>query len=160
MNLSKALSGFSFVAALAIGILVGYVANGASSVVSVDTPCASSSAPLPIFEPAPVTAESLRGIWKGTWGYNRAACTIEIRQIDGEKFYGTLRKGHAVINFEGEVDANSRTISFRETEVIKHGEYRPWSLGTNTGTFSLDGRSLTGAGSDKYGMYSWDAEKE
>ena len=157
MHLSKVLSGLSFFGALAIGILSAYIANGPQQILLADAPLALS--PLPI-EPAPIDTADMVGVWKGTWGYNRAPCAITIDRIDGAKFYGTLRKEDAVIALAGTLDATTRTISFKETKVLKLGVYSSWSLGTNTGSFSLDGRTLTGTGTDKNGMYFWDASKD
>ena len=152
MNLSKLVSAFSFIGALTIGISVGYVANLGGALVFVE--------PASVVEAAPVSAENLVGVWRGTWGYNRADCKIEIDRIDGKKFYGTLRKGGAEIAFVGTVDVDARTISFEETEVLEYGEYSGWSLGTNSGSFTHNGRALTGTGTDEYGTYGWDAAKD
>lgn len=154
MDFSKVLSGITFFGALAIGIFAGYIASGPQEIIS-----EVSHVP-PIFEPVPVDAKDMVGVWKGTWGYNRAACTLTIERVDGDKFYGKLNKGKAEIAFAGSIDSDSRTISFSETKVLRPGEYAPWSLGQNTGSFSLDGRSLSGTGTDKHGMYFWDASKE
>ena len=159
MYFSKILSGLFFFGALAFGILFAYIANGPKQVLLADVPLALSPLPLPL-EPAPVDAEDMVGVWKGTWCYNRAACTITIERTNADKFYGKLRKEDAEIAIAGTLDAKTRTISFKETKVLKLGVYAGWSLGTNTGSFSLDGRSLTGTGTDKHGMYFWDASKQ
>lgn len=158
MDVSKIASLFSFFATFAIGIAVGlFFDERREIIVAVEAPRA-----LPItrtFEPVAVNAADLVGVWTGTWGYNRAHCTIEIDRIDGKNFYGTLTKGDAEIALEGTIDVNGRTVTFRETEVLQYGSYSQWSLGTNSGAFSTDGRTLTGTGTDKWGTYGWDASK-
>lgn len=110
---------------------------------------------------APVSIEDLVGTWPGTWGYDREPSTIEISRIKGEKFYGTLRKAGAVITLVGTLDPTTRTVSIRETKVVRLGpEMNEWSLGTNEGSFSADGRTLSGTGRDKWGEYGWDASKD
>jgi hypothetical protein len=158
MNLSRLASAFSFFAAFLIGIAVGLFFDERRDIVM----ALESPGPLPItrtFEPVAVSAEDLVGVWKGTWGYNRAFCTIEIDRIEARKFYGTLKKGNAEIAIAGTIDLNGRTVSFRETKVLDYGEYSQWSLGKNSGAFSADGRTLTGTGTDKWGTYGWDASK-
>lgn len=158
MELSRAASVLSFVGALVIGIAVGYSPDERRKILTAKAPV--GFLPLQAAEPTAVTAEDLVGVWRGTWGYNRADCTIEIHRTQGNKFWGTLRKGKAKVSLAGTLEAVSRTVSFRETKVVSHGEYHPWSLGTNTGSFSRDGRTLTGTGSDEYGSYGWNASKD
>lgn len=158
MHLSKAAAVLSFFGALAIGIAAGYTAGGSTEVVVVDEP--REFHPIPVVKAAPIRAENLVGLWRGTWGYNRDSCTIEIDRIDGEKFYGTLRKEAAEIAFVGTLDPYGRKVFIRETKVLKLDVYSGWSLGTNTGSFSSDARTLTGTGTDEWGTYGWDASKD
>ncbi len=151
MFLSRA---FCFVATFMIGVLPSYLGSNNSP------ECRESLPPVPIFKPAPVRAENMVGVWKGSWDEDQVNCTITINRTEGDRFYGTLRKGGAEVAFVGTLDTNSRTVAINETKVIKHGSHGRWSLGTNTGTFSLDGRSLSGTGSDEYGMYFWDVTKD
>lgn len=160
MHLSKAAGLLSFFGALAIGIAAAYVAGGLTEQ-PVAVEVSYTLSPVPAVEVVPVRAEDLVGVWTGTWGYGRELCTIEIERIDGEKFYGTLRKEGAVITFAGEFDAELRRVFFREIKVLKLGAHMSeWSLGTNSGSFSPDGRTLTGTGTDKWGTYGWDASKD
>ena len=153
MFLSKAVSALCFIAAFMIGTLPSYLT-------STPRECFEAIPPVPIFEPVPVRAEYMVGVWRGTWDKDHAACTLTIDRSDGEKFYGTLRKRGAEVKFVGTLDRDSRTVLIKETKVIKHGNHGRWSLGTNTGSFSLDGSSRTGTGSDEYGMYFWDVKKD
>ena len=145
-----------FVASFLIGIAAAPVVDSRPCGEIVD----EVSLPVPIaVEAHPLQAEDLPGLWKGTWGYNRAQCTIKIDRVDGEKFYGTLTKGEAKITLEGTFDVRLRTVHFREIKVIAYGEYSGWSLGTNDGSFSSDGHVLMGTGTDAYGTYGWEAAK-
>jgi hypothetical protein len=163
MHLSKIVSAISFVGALVLGIAVGSLTDDREEIAVMQAPCRSSQnrvvESIPV-RPVAVQVEDLVGVWKGTWGYGREFCTIEIRRIDGNRFSGTLRKEGAEIAFAGTLDPDERTVFFRETKVLKLGEYSGWSLGTNAGSFSSDGRTLTGTGTDKWGTYGWDATKE
>ena len=152
MYLPKAVSLLSFLLAFAIGVLPSYL------IPSGPTPCREVIPP--VFQPAPVSAENMVGLWRGTWDKDHASCTLTIDRVAGDKFYGTLRKKGAVVTFVGTLDANSRTVLIQETKVLDHGQHRRWSLGTNTGTFSLDGGTLSGSGTDEYGTYFWDATKD
>ena len=106
----------------------------------------------------PVGAERLIGTWNGPFGRNDGDAAIEIHRVRGDRFYGKLRKEGAVVRFEGTFDSATRRIEFRETEVLRHGAHMSeWSLGTNTGILSKDGRILVGDGYDRWGHYSWAA---
>jgi hypothetical protein len=105
----------------------------------------------------PIGAESLLGSWKGTWDHNNGDCTIEIDRVNGNAFYGTLRKEGAVVLFEGKFNPETRILSFNETKVVRLGPYTEWSLGENSGFISPDGRTLVGSGRDKWGWYGWTA---
>ena len=159
MHLSKTVAALSFFGALAVGIAFAYIADGREEALAVDAPRAVS--PVVAAKAAPVRAESLLGVWRGTWGYGRERCTIEIARVDGDKFYGTLRKEGAEIALAGALDRDGRMVFFRETRVLKLGAgMSEWSLGKNSGSISPDGRTLTGTGTDRWGMYGWDASKD
>ena len=143
------LSALAFSGALTIGVGVEPVVESA--------PSTTGSA----VKLAPIRSENLLGRWTGTWGRDRAACTLDIQRVDGDKFYGTLTKEGTVVLFEGTLDAGERAVSFEEIKIVKLGPDMPsWSLGVNTGSFSVDGHVLTGTGQDKHSRYGWDAVKE
>ena len=100
--------------------------------------------------------EDLLGTWKGSWGYNSGDCTIEITRVEGEAFFGTLRKEGAEILFEGTFDPATRALFFQETKVVRLGAAMSiWSLGENRGSVSSDGRLMYGTGVDEWGQYAW-----
>ena len=109
---------------------------------------------------APISAESLRGTWNGKWDHNDGDCTIEIDQVDGNAFYGTLTKEGAVVLFEGTFNPKTRMLSFNETKVVSLGGFAEWSLGKNNGYITPDGRALVGSGQDKWGWYSWSVQAD
>jgi len=165
MKISRAAAGVSFFGAMAIGVaMAGLFA--ADAVVAVAEPPPSQVtvtyklAPVPAVENVHVEAEDLLGTWTGTWDHDDVPCTLEIKRVDGNRFYGTLKEGEAVVNFEGTFEGNLRRVFFRETKVMKLGIYGEWSLGTNSGGFSADGRTLTGTGVDKWGTYNFKLTKE
>ncbi len=108
---------------------------------------------------SPLRGDDLLGRWRGTWDYDRGPCVIDIDRVNGHTFTGTLTKGGTKVTFSGIFDPYRRTIQFQETKILSD-EYRSWSLGTNSGAFSADGRTLMGTGTDRYGTYGWDLEKE
>ena len=106
----------------------------------------------------PLGAQNLLGTWKGSWGHNDGDCTIEIYRVDGNDFYGTLRKEGAEIRFVGTFDPDTRMFYFDETKVVRLGAHMlEWSLGKNSGIISENGRILVGDGRDKWGQYGWAA---
>lgn len=167
MKLSRAAAAVTFFGALAIGTAAAYVvAGGLSEVDSIElvkppeVQVTYSLAPPAPVRGVEVFAKDLAGTWEGSWGYDHERCMIEIKRVDGDRFYGTLRKDGAVISLAGEFDADGQRVLLRETKVVRLGEYMSeWSLGTNTGTFSLDGLTLSGTGIDKWGTYEWTVTK-
>lgn len=169
MKLSRALAGVSFIGALAIGMGAAYiVAFGSTETKTIEfvnppevQVTYKLAPPPPVYRHAvTVTAKDLRGTWEGTWGYDNDPCTIEIRKVDGDRVFGTLYKEEAVISVAGEFDAEEQRLLLRETKVVSVGSYSEWSLGTNTGTFSHDGLTLSGSGIDKWGTYEWSVSKK
>jgi len=148
---------FAFAAALFVGTLAASLVLGPDSGLS---NCTVPFAPAPpaVAPRVPVRVENLLGTWKGTWGHNDGEATIAIDHVDGDAFYGTLKKQGAVIRFEGTFDPRTRTFRFDETEVVRLGaSMTEWSLGKNSGIISHDGRILAGDGYDKWGQYAWAA---
>jgi hypothetical protein len=146
---------FVFIAALVLGTVAGALFMGPPPGLlecehsNVQAP----TVPVPTVE-APVRAENLLGTWQGTWGHNSDDCTLEIDRVEGNAFYGKLRKEGAVILFEGTFDPKTRKLRFNETKVVRLGaDMGEWSLGKNRGTMSQDGRTMVGDGQDKWGKY-------
>jgi hypothetical protein len=164
MKISRAAAAVSFFGAAAIGIAVAglFVAE---PVVAVAEPLSQVTVTYKLAEPVyrnavEVRATDLRGTWNGTWGYDHDSCTIEIKSVEGDRIFGTLYKDEAAISVAGEFDAEGQRVLLREIRVLSLGNFSGWSLGTNTGTFSPDGRTLSGTGIDKWGSYNWRVIKQ
>ena len=139
--------GFVFTAALGFGIFAASLFW--------DSTAFQAAAPQ-VAPSGTINAEVLLGVWTGEWGYNSGDCTITIDRVDGNNFYGTLRKEGAEILIQGAFDAATRKVDFSETKVVRLGdEMNEWSLGRNSGTISRDGRTLVGTGRDEWGQYAW-----
>ena len=156
----------SFFGAFLIGALPGYLLGGGAEVSAIGPNDAGEVQVSYVLKPvtntgeAAVWAEDMIGEWRGSWGYGSDRCTIEIKRVDGVKFYGTLKKEGAVITLEGYIDPARRHVHFKETKVVKLGPAMSmWSLGINSGTFSPDARTLSGEGTDEFGTYAWSATK-
>jgi hypothetical protein len=150
---------FIFTIALVFGTFAAYLFSSPVSGLSNCT--LSLPEPIPPIKPADKTlirAESLLGTWKGAWGYDSAFCTLQIDRVEGNAFYGRLRKEGALIRFAGTFEPATRTLRFNETKIVRLGpDMSEWSLGKNTGFISPDARTLTGIGHDKWGQYTWSA---
>jgi hypothetical protein len=162
MCLPTAASVVSFVGALVIGI--------AAPALFVEIPSVPAAVGVPVPArsvqdsdvPVPLRAKELLGRWEGSWNYwgdSGGTCTIDIDRVDGNKFYGTLTQAGAQVNSEGKFDAGSGRVFFHETKVIKLGTYSQWLLGTYDGSFSDDGRTLSGSGRDSWNGYDWGVTK-
>jgi hypothetical protein len=140
-----------FIGALVFGTFAASLFWGEAT----PSPC-HSDPPASVERSTPLRAENLVGTWKGAWGHDVGECTIEIERVDGNDFYGTLKKDGAVVRFEGTFDPKTRNLNFVETKVVRLGaDTSEWSLGKNVGNFSRDGRFLEGTGYDKWGQYAW-----
>ena len=166
MYLSKTLSVVSFFSALLIGVgaawMVGVWGGAAGVAPVVVNPAVMRGLSCPgRFKVQRARGEDLRGSWRGTWGYDSAPSVIDIDRVDGDKFYGTLRKEGAVIAIEGKYDRETGKLSFRETRVVKLGpDMSEWSLGKDTGSLSPDGLTISGTGVDQWGTYGWALAKD
>lgn len=156
----------SFVVAFLIGMVPAYLIAGAAPArepLSGPGSVEVSYHLRPLREAAieNIRAEDIVGVWAGEWGHQSHPCIIEIDRVDGTRFRGTLRDSGAVVSIEGYIDPESRRVHFNETRVVKLGPgMSEWSLGINTGTFSPDGRTLAGFGTDRWGSYQWEVSLE
>ena len=168
MCLLKAASVVSFFGALVIGVAAAWALSPWGSY----QPSADMVLPAPIVQGpmmsghlchrgthlVKVTAEDLRGRWRGDWGGDPSLMDIDL--IEGNRFYGKLSDGEAEIRIEGTVDTEARRVTIRETKVLRLDPDVEWSLGKDIGSFSADGRTLSGSGTDKWQSYEWEMEKQ
>lgn len=136
---------------LTIGVAAVLITDSRSDVSTVQGP-----AELPATSAAskPLKMETLLGKWTGKWDHGFVNCTIEIKRVDGENFYGTLRESGAEIALAGTLDQRTRQVTIHETKVLALGNYAEWSLGEDRGELS-DGLWMSGTGTDKWGPYAW-----
>lgn len=126
----------------------------------------SATPPAPTPTPEPPVAERLGlvGNWKGT--QNNGAASLTIVSGEGNAFSGTKYQGDNEVSFAGTIDPNTRRITMNETKVLKGPTYsngKGWSLGTETGALSADGRRISGKGIDEYNRkapYTWSYRKQ
>ena len=161
MKLSRALAGVSFLGALAFGMATAGLFTADVEAGIPDVKVTYKLTPMPARGDAVrVNAEDLVGVWRGTWDHAGVPCTLEITRVEGNRFYGILKEREAEVAFVGTIDEGERRVFFHETKVIALGAYGEWSLGTNSGAFSADGKTLGGTGIDKWGTYQWNVTKE
>jgi hypothetical protein len=123
----------------------------------------SNTAPRPTPTPTPdvpvAEALGLVGNWGGSQNGRPASLTIVSEQ--GNAFSGTKFQGVNQVSFVGTIDPVTRRITVRETKLLKGTPYTGksgWSLASETGVLSADGRKMSGTGSDEYTRktpYTW-----
>lgn len=100
----------------------------------------------------------LTGVWKGEME-GSGFLTVNITNQTGETFSGTLNeKNLIVVEFVGKIDFEKRSISMKDTKIIK-GKNQ-WNLGSYDGTLSENGKTMSGKGRDKRVAYSWTFAKQ
>jgi hypothetical protein len=103
-----------------------------------------------------VTQPKLAGTWAGT--FNQKSATLVINSVnDNNQFYGNLTVGDTRLAIAGNTGPGLKEVTIRETAVLRG---TGWSLGTNTGVFANDGRSMSGTGQDSRTSYSWEFFKQ
>ncbi len=124
----------------------------------------SGTTPTPTPEPPAAEKLGLVGRWKGT--QNDGASSLVIVSGEGNTFSGTKFQGENEVTFTGTIDPTTRRITINETKLVKGTPYsngKGWSLATETGVLSADGRKISGKGIDEYNRktpYSWSYTKQ
>jgi hypothetical protein len=98
------------------------------------------------------------GIWEGT--SDSSPATLVIRKSEDNSYDGVETAGAAKDEMLVKVEVNPQTrrITIREVSKIKGTS---WNMGTNVGTISSDGRSMSGTAKDtKNKSYSWSFSKK
>ena len=99
----------------------------------------------------------LKGTWAGTYGPLGYASKLTIKTHNSAYFDGVLEQGTIRVMFKGTYDAETRTLTMTQTEVLSGDG---WSLGEDTGKLSDDGKKISGTGKDAVGSslgmtYEW-----
>lgn len=103
-----------------------------------------------------VTQPSIPGTWTGTFSSKPA--TLVINNGKGNDFYGTLTVDQTRLAVNLTVIPNSQQVIIKEVRVLSKSP--DWALGVDTGSFSNDGRNMSGNGKDSRGStYSWSFTK-
>jgi hypothetical protein len=126
----------------------------------------TTNTPQPTPTPEVSVAEKLGliGNWSGT--QNSGAATLTITGGEGNTFTGTKFQRANQISFAGTIDPATRLITIRETKLLKGIPYNGksgWSLASETGALSADGRKISGTGTDEYSRktpYRWSYTKK
>ena len=95
----------------------------------------------------------LVGSWEGL--FDKIACTLEIEKVEGDKFYGTLKRQSASVAVTGTINSKARSINFSPTKIVTMDNTRDWRLGFNWGDFSNDGKSISGKGYGDLAISEW-----
>lgn len=108
--------------------------------------------------PAPVKELDVSGIWTGT--SDESPATLVIRRSESNIYDGveTAGVGKDEMLIKVEVNPATRHITIKEIRKLKGDR---WNMGTNEGTISSDGQSMSGMGKDvKNKTYSWSFSKK
>jgi hypothetical protein len=99
------------------------------------------------------------GTWTGT--FEAKPATLNITGQNGNKFSGTLSQEGFIVEFEGTLYPNDRSVLIKETRVRKVPKDGSWALGTNTGFVPAGGNSMSGKGSASNNpSYEWSFTKQ
>lgn len=98
------------------------------------------------------------GTWKGQ--FDKDAASLNITSQTGESFSGTLITKGYTVEITGQMNSAKRSVSIRETKVLKTPSGSIWNLGKEDGTISENGKTMGGKGRDKNITYNWTFTKQ
>lgn len=101
---------------------------------------------------------AITGTWTGD--LNGQPTTLVIKTQKGKSFSGTLSQAGFLIAIKGSLTTDNYQISFKETRILEKPSGGIWALGTESGSISADGRSMTGEGRDGERTYSWSFSRQ
>ncbi|MGI8467907.1 MAG: zinc ribbon domain-containing protein [Pyrinomonadaceae bacterium] len=113
----------------------------------------ASDSSSPVASQSPTGNFNMVGIWKGIYDTDSSPTTLNITSQDGDSFTGTLKEKDYIVEFNGQVNHENRSVAIKETKVIKQGKDGNWLLGNNTGTITENGKTMSGTGEPN--SYSW-----
>jgi hypothetical protein len=98
------------------------------------------------------------GRWEGTSDSSPAILVIRKSEDNSYEGVETAGEGKDEMLVKVEVNPQTRHVTIREVTKLKG---KSWNLGTNEGTISSDGRSMSGTAKDtKNKSYSWSFSKK
>jgi hypothetical protein len=108
--------------------------------------------------PDPPLAEwemnNMFGHWEGV--FQGRTATLEIENIEGSTFYGTMESEGYKIAFTGFVDKTNRKVTMTETKVLSQPSNGSWTLGINSGALKYAALEMNGTGKDgENPSYKW-----
>jgi hypothetical protein len=121
-------------------------------------------APAPTPQVSVAEKLGLIGTWSGA--QNQRPASLRITSGEGNSFTGIKYQGDNEVSFAGTINPATRQVTMTETKLLKGIPYangKGWSLATETGSLSADGRKLSGKGIDEYNRktpYSWSYTKK
>lgn len=139
--------------------------NSSNTATSTPQPT-SSSTPTPTPTPDLPVAEKLGLVGKWSGMQNKRAASLTITSGEGNAFTGIKYQGDNQVSFAGTIDPVTRRMTIKETKLLKGIPYSNgsgWSLASETGILSADGRKISGTGTDQYtrkAPYNWSYTKK
>jgi hypothetical protein len=134
---------------LCVGSLTAYTSIVENKTESTVTPSSQQNA-------SPAVQPDLLGTWTGT--FNGKSATLVVDKVKIGQFHGVLAVGNNRLEVTGYTSSGSQQVTIKETRVLSRGSN--WTLGTDTGSFTRDGRSMSGTGNDGISpQYSWSFTK-
>jgi hypothetical protein len=94
------------------------------------------------------------GIWNGT--LNNKQTSLLIYSAKGNSFSGVKVRSGVEVLFRGTIDPTTHGLTIEEYSVVQGNN---WSVGSETGQLSDDGKRITGKGRDKNSNYTWTYSK-
>jgi hypothetical protein len=142
--------------------------NERSSYRSRNRSAVASATPQPTPAPTPDVSVAERLGLIGTWSgaQNRRPASLRIVSGEGNSFTGIKYQGDNEVSFVGTINPTTRHMTMSETKLLKGTPYangKGWSLATENGSLSADGRKISGKGTDEYtrkAPYSWSYTKK
>lgn len=106
-----------------------------------------------------IRSSDLIGTWEGLFDKAQYACTLDIEKVEGNTFYGTLKRQGDSVAVTGTIISKAREINFGPTKIVPIDNNRDWRLAFNWGSFSNDGKFISGKGLVDSSTYDWSFTK-
>lgn len=100
-----------------------------------------------------IQTSEIVGIWEGVFDKGRSASVLEIKDVKGTSFSGTLKLVSGAVAVTGTINIKERGINFSFNNADRTFVY-------NWGSFGNDGTSISGSGMNNTGGYQWSFTKK